>query len=234
MYKNQVKEYNELNLIAKEELKIENQRRDDLIRQIRELEKIPMKRTKGFDPTETPGYGLLEEMSLVELRERLELQKKMLQDEIQSKKEENKLKMEERADWMYEKANRIAEHRDKLRNQKEVERKMRKEAIKQKEEMIRMLKEQSLFEVKQKIETKKEKLKKEDEEFQKKIREIQLQRQFLQLGRAAVEAKAFKQIEDGLERKINDRQNQDLVNQQKQEEVNVSSYYIILCNIIIL
>ena len=227
MYKNQVKEYNELNLIAKEELKIENQRRDDLIRQIRELEKIPMKRTKGFDPTETPGYGLLEEMSLVELRERLELQKKMLQDEIQSKKEENKLKMEERADWMYEKANRIAEHRDKLRNQKEVERKMRKEAIKQKEEMIRMLKEQSLFEVKQKIETKKEKLRKEDEEFQKKIREIQLQRQFLQLGRAAVEAKAFKQIEDGLERKINDRQNQDLVNQQKQEEVNVSSYYIV-------
>ena len=136
-------------------------------------------------------------------------------------------KMEERADWMYEKANRIAEHRDKLRNQKEVERKMRKEAIKQKEEMIRMLKEQSLFEVKQKIETKKEKLRKEDEEFQKKIREIQLQRQFLQLGRAAVEAKAFKQIEDGLERKINDRQNQDLVNQQKQEEVNVSSYYIV-------
>ena len=80
-------------------------------------------------------------------------------------------------------------------------------------------------------------LRKEDEIFQKKIREIKLQRQFLQQGRAAVEEKAHKQIEDGLERKINDRQNQDLVDQQKLEAVNVSvllifsgivlNYYII-------
>ena len=62
--------------------------------------------------------------------------------------------------------------------------------------------------------------------FQKKIREIKLQRQFLQLGRAAVEEKAHKQIEDGLERKINNRQNQDLIDQQLQEAVNVSSYFI--------
>ena len=92
---------------------------------------------------------------------------------------------------------------------------------------MRKLREQSLFEVKKKIETKKEKLRKEDEIFQKKIREIQLQRQFLQLGRAAVEEKAFKQIEDGLERKINDRQNQNLIDQQKQEAVNVSLFILI-------
>ena len=84
--KNRKKEMNELNLMAKEEKKIFDERRDDLIRQIRELEKLPIKRQHGFDPTETPVYGLLEEMSLVELKERLALQKKMLSDEINSKK----------------------------------------------------------------------------------------------------------------------------------------------------
>ena len=94
--------------------------RDDLIRQIRELEKLPIRRTMGFDPTETPGYGLLEEMSLVELRERLAIQKRMLADEIRSKKEENKIRMLERADDLINKAQMIQENRDKLRNQKEI------------------------------------------------------------------------------------------------------------------
>ena len=219
LYKNRKKEYNELNLIAQEEKKIYLDRRDDLIRQIRELEKLPIRRTTGFDPTETPGYGLLEEMSLVELRERLALQKKMLADEIKSKKEENKLRMQERADELVNKAQIIHENRDRLRNQKEIERKMKNDAKMAEKERLRIAREKSLFEVKQKIENKKQKLKKEDEIFQKKIREIKLQRQFLQLGRDAVEFKQFKQIEDGMERKINDRQNQDLIDQLALEKV---------------
>ena len=220
LYKNRKKEFNELNLIAKEEQKIYLDRRDDLIRQIRELEKLPIRRTTGFDPTETPGYGLLEEMSLVELRERLALQKKMLADEIKSKKEENKLRMQERADEIINKAQIIQENRDRLRNQKEIERKAKHDAKIAEQERLRLAREKSLFEVKQKIENKKQKLKKEDEIFQKKIREIKLQRQFLQLGRDAVEFKQFKQIEDGMERKINDRQNQDLIDQLAMEKVN--------------
>ncbi len=219
LYKNRKKEYNELNLIAQEEKKILLERRDDLIRQIRELEKLPIRRATGFDPTETPGYGLLEEMSLVELRERLALQKRMHLDEIKSKKEENKLRMQERADELVNKAQIIQENRDRLRNMKEVERKTKKDAIIAEKARIKAQREKSLFEVKQKIENKKQKLKKEDEIFQKKIREIKLQRQFLQLGRDAVEFKQFKQIEDGVERKINDRQNQDLIDQLALEKI---------------
>ena len=219
LYKNRKKEYNELNLIAQEEKKILLERRDDLIRQIRELEKLPIRRTTGFDPTETPGYGLLEEMSLVELRERLALQKRIHLDEIKSKKEENKLRMQERADELVNKAQIIQENRDRLRNIKEVERKAKKDAIIAEKARIKAAREKSLFEVKQKIENKKQKLKKEDEIFQKKIREIKLQRQFLQLGRDAVEFKQFKQIEDGVERKINDRQNQDLIDQLALEKI---------------
>jgi len=49
----------------------------ELIRQIRELEKIPIQRTKGFDPTEAGGHGLMEEMSIAELRERIEYNKRL-------------------------------------------------------------------------------------------------------------------------------------------------------------
>ena len=158
-------------------------------------------------------------MSLVELRERLALQKRMHADEIKSKKEENKLRMQERADEIVNKAQIIQENRDRLRNMKEIERKAKKDAILAEKERIKAAREKSLFEVKQKIENKKQKLKKEDEIFQKKIREIKLQRQFLQLGRDAVEFKQFKQIEDGVERKINDRQNQDLIDQLALEKI---------------
>ena len=220
LYKNRKKEINELNLMAKEEKKIFDQRRDDLIRQIRELEKMPVKRKNGFDPTETPGYGLLEEMSLVELKERLALQKQMLYDEINSKKEENKLKMQERADDLINKALIIQENRDKVRNQKEIERKMKKEEKDNLNERYRIEREKNILKYKQDIENKKKRLKTEDELFQKKIREIKLQQQFSQLGRDAVEFKQFQNIEDGMEKKVNDKQNQALVDQLALERVN--------------
>ena len=226
LYKNRKKELNELNLIINEEKKIMNQRRDDLIRQIRELEKLPIRRQHGFDPTETPGYGFLEEMSLVELKERLALQKKMLLDEINSKKEENKLKMKERADDLVNKALIIQENRDRLRNQKEIERKQKKEEKETLNERYRIEREKNLFEYKQKIENKKKKLKNEDEIFQKKIREIKLQQQFNQLGKDAVEFKQFQNIEDGMEKKVNNKQNQSLVDQLAEEKINLENINI--------
>jgi len=108
------------------EKKIEDEKRKNLIRQIRELEKFPLRRTKSFDPTETCGLGILEELSVVELRERLEVQKKFRQEYADAKRERNKLVNEEKVEKIIQKANNISVARNTLKNKKEEERKNKK------------------------------------------------------------------------------------------------------------
>ena len=78
-----------------------------MIRQIRELEKIPIVRTKGFDPTETAGYGLLEEMSIAELRERIEFNKRKLEQDTENKRQANLAKKDAEAEELLNTASKI-------------------------------------------------------------------------------------------------------------------------------
>lgn len=225
MHNNQIEDYKDKVSKAKAEKAIEDQKRKDIILQIRELEKIPIKRTKGFDPSETPGYGLLEEMSIVELRERLEQNKQFVKEWEDSKREEIKIKNEDKIDILINKANIIAEERDKRRNKREIKRKEKLDKIVEEEKIKQSIHERNLLEVKSKIEKKKKKLKKEEEEFELKIREIKLHQQYLKVGRNAIEEKAFKQIEEGIERKINVKQNKDLIEQYKIQSAKVKFIY---------
>ncbi|XP_043201778.1 cilia- and flagella-associated protein 99-like [Amphibalanus amphitrite] len=58
---------------AQQQREEERQQRAQLIQEIRQLETTPLPRFKELDLTETAGHGLLDEMSIVELRERLAL-----------------------------------------------------------------------------------------------------------------------------------------------------------------
>jgi len=66
-------ESKELMRQALEEAELEMRRRMELIHQIRAMEAVPIIRQKFVDLTATSGHGLLSEMSIAELRERLSL-----------------------------------------------------------------------------------------------------------------------------------------------------------------
>lgn len=60
--------------------------RADLINQIRAVESIPIDRWKPVDLSSVPGHGVFDEMSIVELRERLELAKVEREKERESRR----------------------------------------------------------------------------------------------------------------------------------------------------
>ena len=220
IYRNRKKELEELNLINSEEIKMNINKRNDMISQIRTLERIPKKRETGFDPTETPGYGLLGEMSLAELRERLELQKKMAMDELISKKEENKLRMKQRADEIYNKALMIQENRNRLRDKKEMERKSRKEQKENMNEKYKIERENNIIKFKKELQEKRKKMEIEDQQFSNKIRELKLNLQFQNVGKDEIEFQHNKNNEIGLERKYNYIQDKTLENKLAEEKIN--------------
>ena len=220
LYQKRKKEFNELNLLTLEENKITKEKRDSIINQIRTLEKIPKKRETGFDPTETPGYGFLEEMSLAELRERLALQKKMRINELNSKREEYRLKSLQRADDLFNKALSIIENRNRIRNMKEIERKNKKLMEENLNEKYRIEKENKIVKYIKDLQEKKDKERKDDENFMKKIRDIKLQLEFNKVGKDQVEYKHNENNELGLERKYNDLQNKLLEDKMAEEKIN--------------
>jgi hypothetical protein len=58
-------------LIKEEEDKKEEERRADRIRQLRALDQVPKPQVVVFDPTQVAGVGVLDEMSYLEMKERL-------------------------------------------------------------------------------------------------------------------------------------------------------------------
>lgn len=116
------KEMNEAMKRKKDEEEYEMRRKQELIRQIRELEKIPIVRTKGFDPTEAGGHGLLEEMSIAELRERIEFNKRQIEQDCERKRQDNLAKKDKEADDLINTAQKIQEAREKRKRENDARR----------------------------------------------------------------------------------------------------------------
>lgn len=196
-------------------------KKQELIMQIRELEKIPIVRTKGFDPTEAGGYGLLEEMSIAELRERLEFNKRKLEQETEQKRQQNLARKDKEAEDLLSTASKIEEARQKRKEENDKRREEKRRAAEELELKKKQIREKNLVEAYEKINKKKKDKKEEDDRLAKELKEIRLNRQYMNANAAMVEEKAWKELEAGAERQIRNNQNKKLIDQCKLNEIAV-------------
>ena len=205
----------------REEEKIEKQHRDEIIRKIRELESKPIDRTTEYDPTETAGLGLLEEMSLTELKVRLEAVKKQKAEEEERNRQQNMKKKETYSKMIIEKAERIAISRERKAKENERRREEKKSQEKRKRKQEQEIRERGLCIVQSKIAEKKREKRKEEDKLEKELKEIRLQRQYLNEDKAKIEEKGWKRLEMGAERQVKVTQNQKLIDQYAAETVKL-------------
>ena len=145
------KEMQDLAKKRADEMAHELAKKQELIRQIRELEKIPIQRTKGFDPTEAGGHGLMEEMSVAELRERLEFNKRQREQDLQFKRETNLTRKEQEAQKLIEESKKIEEARLRRKNQNDARRSSKNAAAEALAAKTKAAREKGLLEVHGKI-----------------------------------------------------------------------------------
>lgn len=104
-------ESKELMRQALEEAELEMRHRMELIHQIRAMEAVPVIRHKFVDFTETSGAGLLSEMSIAELRERLSLLKTAEKEREESKRDDILAAKEAKDQILLDTLETISKHR---------------------------------------------------------------------------------------------------------------------------
>lgn len=185
---------------------LEMERRKDIIRQIRALERVPVEKFKMFDPAEPPCQGLLEEMSLAELRERLALVAARQQKETEDKRELLLEKKEQKQQELNEKIETLAKIRDKAKVEAEQRHAEAKRKKQEQEEMVARHREKAEQEVALKIQLKRQRKREEELRLKKELKEIAAKQQFLVSGAEQQKAKMAADIIAGNERDLRARQ----------------------------
>merc|ERR1719502_71788 len=208
----------DLERVAKEKA-YEMAKKKDLIRQIRALERVSVVRPIAFDPSEPPRHGVLEEMSLAELRERLSMEKARREREVEVKRlniiEEKNLKVKDIAG----KADQCSRIREMAREESEIRREKMLKQRAEEEKGRQAVREKSVLAAQEKIAAKKRERRQEELRLRREEKEISVKRQFLQANAEMVEIKAYEEQQKGLEREAKTRQEVQIAVEQRNREI---------------
>jgi len=185
-----------------EEKALEQQRKQDIIRQLKAMESVPMTKLDEFDPTSTPGHGLLEEMSLLELKERLAVEKRRAKQEEDEKREDILNAKQKREDLLKYKAGNISRIRD-LANQQAVARRTKATETKQNNELKANAKrEKDMLDLHDRLQKKHEAHKAEQIRLAAEEKAIKFEQQRQAATKGQVEEIKFKGLRKGQERDL--------------------------------
>eukprot|EP00297_Palpitomonas_bilix_P002328 CAMPEP_0113895456 /NCGR_PEP_ID=MMETSP0780_2-20120614/17373_1 /TAXON_ID=652834 /ORGANISM="Palpitomonas bilix" /LENGTH=799 /DNA_ID=CAMNT_0000886289 /DNA_START=165 /DNA_END=2564 /DNA_ORIENTATION=+ /assembly_acc=CAM_ASM_000599 len=207
-------EKREMRKKIEEEKEKELQEKADLVRQIRAAESLIAGTGGGglnskpdmFDPTETGGHNLLEEMSVAELRERLAMIKVREMEEREEKRQEIIAAKQQKEREIMEKVQliqnvRLAAERQNLQRRKErAEGEIKENEVREKERHVAMQ------ELNKKLDAKKKARLEEQAQLEREMRATRLRKQFLQADKDMVEEKRYRDLERGAERDVVMRQ----------------------------
>ncbi|KAG9397466.1 Nuclease SbcCD subunit C [Carpediemonas membranifera] len=156
------KENEELRARVEAEREAERKQREDLIRQIRALEKVPRPDIgREFDPATSSGQGFLNEMSLVELKERLVIMKEIEEAEEERKREAIKEAKRAKESELLGKASRIKKYRQAAHVAARKERESKVSSRASTASMIEQKRMQSAAQVQTRLDAKREKRREE-------------------------------------------------------------------------
>lgn len=166
------------------------------------------------------------EMSVAELRERIELNKAKLAQEVEFKRDTNLAKKEREANNLMEDSDKIAQARIKRKQVADDKRNQSARDAEIREQAKFHAREKGLREAYDNISSKKRIKAEEDARLAKELKEIKLQRQYMNANAAMVEYKQWEGLEKGKERMVRDGQNLKLLDQCGSNEIKVSDQLV--------
>jgi len=197
----------------------EMERKKELIRQIRALERAPCETAKVFDRAEAPAQGFLEEMSFAELKERLVVMQAQHERRVEAKRERQLAKKAEKESILTEKVQLLARVREQAKEHLlESRDHARKQRVAEEAKKDRH-REDVLIEVAARLESKKKEKKEAERRLRKELQEIATKQQFQLSSQDALEAKQNADQVSGLNREVLRRQDRLLTEQRKQDHL---------------
>ncbi|KAF4130548.1 hypothetical protein GN958_ATG20250 [Phytophthora infestans] len=198
--------------------------REDLIRQIRALDKVHREQVAVFDPTETAQLSLLEEMSLAELRERLRVRSEDQKRWEESRRDTILTDKQEKSADLLDKATSAARRRRATASANAAARSKKKALA-----AARVMEEQATrrknnLELAEKLKRQRDERTQQTEKLRSESEELTTRRRFLGAAKNMLEENHFDQLKCGFERQAKNRQNTHQVESITMENVRAQEH----------